>query len=329
MKKKDIIRLLEYRKSIYESNIGKSKNYWITIDELENPLKDLYPDIKELQEEFAIIDKEFKQIRDERRKHEEYIKNSEEEVKKIYCDHPIIFKNRFELGSECHCALCNQETYEKEKRVRLVRYDPECEIDSYYILNTYNEKVSEYYRLYYIIKNMLQDKDDEEEIDFTKLFNKSYENYNIGEIEIDYSDDIEDTYKVLVISGSNKISIQGIDIKKENSSDDIVIDFLKQMDNCEIDRISSLNNKYQTIEELKEILQEISSIDYDIILDLTRLFNYQIIDNEIKIVDVVLDLQNYFPNSTILTTRTIQEEINMYEELKNILIKKTKIKTLK
>ena len=322
MKKKDIIKLLEYRKCTYESNTGKSKNCWITVDELEDPLKDLYPDIEELQEEFTIIDKEFKQIKEARRKYEEYIKQNEEEAKRINCTHPILFKNVFELGSECHCALCNQDPSEGRNRVSLIRYDSECEIHGPYTLSTYNEKKREFYRLYCIIKNMLQDKDDEEDIDFTQLFNKTYEDYNIGEIEIDYSYEKEDTYKVLVICGSNQISIQGIDIKKENNSDNTVIDFLNNMDNCIIDKVSS----FQTIEELKEKLKSVSTEDYDIVIDISRLFTYQIDHQDIKIVDVVLDIASYFPNSTILTTRTIEDKINMYEVLKNILIKKHKIR---
>ena len=67
MKKREILKLLEYRKNLIESNFGKKIIYRELVDELDNPLKGLYPDITDLQEEFAIIDKVFLNLREKRK----------------------------------------------------------------------------------------------------------------------------------------------------------------------------------------------------------------------------------------------------------------------
>ena len=208
-----------------------------------------------------------------------------------------------------------------------MRYDPNNDYDgNFFMLQTYNERRDEYYRLYNIIHGMLIDKDDDEEIDFTKLFNKSYEEYNIGEIDIDRQKENE-KYEVLVISGSNRIDIgDGIFISKSNSYDGDIVKLLSGMSDCIVHKISSNGcydgNELYTIDELFDKLKKITKKKIDLVIDFTHLFDYQILDGKINIIDKTIDLSKLFPNSIIFTVKNIQDEIDLCDKLENIFIKK-------
>ena len=327
MKKKDILILIEYQKNLLESTIGIQQERFGNKDILKNPLKGLYHDIKDLEEEFAIISKEFTAIKEKRNKNLEYIKNNKNEVKKIKCSHPIIFEYKYGIGCTTQCAVCGKESVYNQNAVYLTRYDEDIENCSgvgynYYVLNSNKEIIEEYQRLYNLIHGLLINKKEDEEIDFTKLFNDSHEKYNIGLVNVEKSK--KDQKEILVITGSNNIKINNdIYIINQNYDDERIIEYLRTLDNC---RIKIINRNYNTIDELKELLQNESNNKIDLVIDFSKLFDYKVEDGIIKTYDVSIDLKDYFPNSDIITIKNIEDELKLIEELNKILIKEENTK---
>ena len=276
MKKKDILMLIEYQKNLLESTIGIQKERFCNKDFLENPLEGLYPDIKDLEEEFAIISKEFKLIIDKRNKCLEYIKKNKQEVKRVKCSHPIIFEYNYGIGCVTECAVCGKKNAYNPNSVSLIRYNNDIENCAgvgynYYALNSNKEKIEEYLRLYNLIHGMLLDKSENEEIDFTRLFAENHEKYNIGSIYINSPK--KECKKILIITGTNAIKVLDNTYLTNNTNEgEMAIEFLKTFDNCEIITITSQNEtdldsftKYRTIDELKDLLQIESNNKIDIV----------------------------------------------------------------
>lgn len=325
MKKKEIMKLLEYRKNLLESEYGKKLGYYGTTDELGCPLKGMYPDIKELENEFSILDNEFERLREKRRKSELYVENNKDEVSKIECNHPVLFGFRGTFGYYHYCAFCNKEVRETDNKVRLLSGG--CDEEDEEEVLSKKEKRELYNRFYAAITVMLRDYSDEEEIDFTKTFHNGYEVYNIGKVEINIP--IKE-YNILIISGSNKINLSdNYYLKKEVTFDESIVEHIDKLCNCNINQITSLKSVkkgyklyYETMDELNETLKEVSNWNtkMDIVIDYSDLINYEIVNNEIKVSKESLDLKTFFPNSTIIFINSISDEINLYEKLRNSII---------
>lgn len=322
MKKKDILKYLEYHKNVIGSELGKKRDYFGVRDELDNPLKDLYPLIPDLKDEFNIISDEFLKLKKARDISEKYVVNHKEEIEEINCEHPILFGSWCDMGYYYHCAFCGEFVSNTKNKVCLVRgYYADDEDDKFQgELSSFKERMNAYDRLSLVINEMLKNNDDNDEIDFTKLFNDEHNKYNIGEVRIDKEQ--EDTkYKILLISGSNKIKLNdNVFLNKEDEYDDNLIKYIKNIDNVMVYQIN--NNDYQMINELEEKLSNISNKNIDLVIDLSKLFNYKITDGEIKIYDVSVDLDKLFPSSTIIKIKSIQDEINLYEKLREIILEK-------
>lgn len=323
MKKKDILKYLEYHKSVIESELGKKRDYFGVRDELDNPLKNLYPLVPDLKDEFKIISDEFLKLKKARDISEKYVANHKEEIEQINCEHPILRGSWCDMGYYYHCAFCGEFVSNTNNKVCLVRgYYKDDEDDKFQgELSSFKERREEYNRLCLVINEMLKNKDDNEEIDFTQLFNDEHNKYNIGEVRIDRQKQEDTKYKILLISGSNKIKINdNVFLNKENNHDDSLIKYIKKIDNVDVYQVN--NSDYQMINELEEKLSIISKKNIDLVIDLSKLFNYKLIDSDIKIYDVSVDLDKLFPSSTIIKIKSIQDEINLYEKLKEIVLER-------
>ena len=78
---------------------------------------------------------------------------------------------------------------------------------------------------------------------------------------------------------------------------------------------------YATLESLNKSLEYYKDIKFDIVIDLTKLYQFEIINNEFKSNEYKLPLNELFPNSCIFS---INESLKVEENCNNIkkLLKK-------
>ena len=334
MKKKDILELLEYRKCVLEDKyVSRLCKHHFT-DKYGCPQKGDHPNTLELQKDFELIDKELNQLRSRRRKFQQHMKDNKEKIGVIKCNHPIISGYRNVFGYSFHCMLCGEygDNFDEKRweiennRVCLLHndgYDDEPSEEE--LLIDYAYDIEEYERFSNLIISMLKDKNDNEEIDFIREFNKDYEKYNIGSISIKEK---EKTKKeVLVICGSNTIKITDeIILKKKIKFDKNITGYLSKIKDINLHYIANPGIdieglphiiNYETMDELSDSIKK--KTDYDIVIDFSRLFDYRIVNGEIKISDVILDLTKLFPNSEVIPVRNVHDEIELYERIRKMI----------
>jgi hypothetical protein len=188
MKKKEILELVLYRKHKMASRYGKKWHFYEYEDKLADPLKKLRS-INGIEKKIKAIDAEFERLRNIRKVSEDYISLHEKEVESIECTHPIVFVT-WGWGGSRHCALCNKKIDDTKNKVKLIREKRDYDCDDFcpkYPLELYGfeDILAEYNRFYELLDEMLEDFDDDDEINFIQLFNKGYEDYDVGTIEVE------------------------------------------------------------------------------------------------------------------------------------------------
>ena len=294
MKKREIIELLEYRKYQLEI-IYEIKNSYQYIDNLDYKL--------------------FK---------EKELNEYKEKIKYIKCKHPILFGNTTGFGIFYHCMLCNKEFinwYDEEKIKEKVQIIVDFEDDDGYFYRRYN-----FNDVYNMVMNILKDYDDEDEVNLSNEFLKLFDENIIGDVTINGKHYTKE-YNVLIIAGSNEIKIDdNTYIRKDNRDIDEIIKYLRYLDRVKVTTINNPNKinlvhrlEYKTIEEFNNKLEGVLDNKYNLVIDLSDLFKYEIKDGIINISQIKLNLKELFPDSIILDLKDRKEEIEFYKILKEVI----------
>jgi len=176
MKKINILKMIKVRTTILESqkiidtiNIycdermfnafyrPESEILSIIVDKhksfLENYdyLKYYLPNIDDLKQDLEILKNEVKEI-------ENKYKNALNELESYECDHSVRFVTYHDFGATHKCIFCGKTIYDDNDCIKLN--------DEEYKLGC------EFKTVFRIVKNILKDKDDNEEIDFISEFEK-------------------------------------------------------------------------------------------------------------------------------------------------------------
>lgn len=336
MKKYEILKLIEANEIIKKNNDLLS----ITRDKrFENILIDKecwFPNIEELKNEFNILAEEVQNALDETIFYKKYIENSG-------CNHEIRLEHFGLFSHHSRCILCGkiatgdnciswEDSINRNKYcVDLVaKYQDDEDYD--YVSDGYtNEQV------YKIIINILKDKKDDDEVDLVQEFKK----LNLQNCKINKEKKITENY-ILIIGGSNKQFVDNESYLYKKGLK-IGLDFIKYfsgllntkvelIDNGEI--LESGNFKkifprknynlkftdYTTTDELEKILSYQKEIPFEVIIDLSELYEYKINDGIISKESYSLKLNEWFPNSHIIRIGNLSkkrlEELSQY--LKNI-----------
>lgn len=281
---------------------------------------DWFPDIDELKEEFDILGQEVKDALDETENCKEYIKGS-------CCNHEVRLKHFGTFWSHSTCVFCDKRILSNDcinweysinrnkYCVNLIaKYQDDEDYDN--IPDGYtNEQV------YEIINNILKDKKDDEEVDLVQEFKK----LKLQNCKINEEKKVNENY-ILIIGGSNKQFIDD-EVFLHKKGLKIGLDFVKYFSNFLNTKVELIDNSeileseylkkcfprenynlkftnYDTIDELKEILLCQKEIPFKIVIDLSELYEYKVLNDNISKEVVTLKLEEYFPNSHIIKIGT-------------------------
>lgn len=192
------------------------------------------------------------------------------------------------------CVLCHRMYY--SPRINTVRMVP-----ANYMRNG-EPKIARsapiQYNLYNAILKLLENYDDEDEISLTHLYNEILKQddflplISINKTYVDLRK--KDNYNVLIIAGSNNIDVNGINLKPlEYRGVSSFLNRLIDIPNTKITLVSSDLRyqsqsgiqvlKYDTSEELENILKEKSDTTYDLVIDLSNLKECEIKDGHVLV----------------------------------------------
>ena len=329
MKKREIVNLIELNKKVLDGNKYK---------------KIIIPRFDELKNELDILKSEV----------EEGIKASEEAMKKIKefnCEHSVRFSYPGGWGymRDDKCIFCGKgfaadnvhrgdTIYEDVNRNRYsvsftTNYFYDCD---FYCDNAYSER-----EVYDLLLKIIKDIDDEEEIDFVQLL----KNLNIKDCKVDERRK-EKTHYILIISGSNKYSISdrgyitcdkipliGDFASLFNSIPNVRIELLdneesfkdkKFTDKIDVNKVRNMRcAHYETIEELQKELDNEKDVPFDIIIDMSSLYDYKIDNGKIISEKVDINFKDIFPDSYVIKIDDFgsKDPVEILEILKEKLLK--------
>lgn len=331
MKKKEILDLINANRDIdvndsVISNI-EDRSYFRIFRRSE---ESWFPNIPELNPYFEILKNEIK---------ESLVKT--EEAKKIIsntkCNHSIRQKFYSTFSSTNKCIFCGEEiSSDNQKSFResdnrnkhtvtfISKYQTDGDDYEYEVDNGYTKE--EIYK--YIIK-ILENFNDEDEIDLVEEFSK----LQISNMTVNKEKRKQEKY-ILIIAGTNKEYISdstyisnNYDLKVDEyynyfismlNTKVAIIDNSFKYDNFS-SKVEVMN--YDTLELLIKSIDDLKDIHFDIVVDLSKLYKYNIINNEFESIDYKLPLNELFPNSNMFS---INESLKVDENCNNIkkLLKK-------
>ena len=328
MKKREIVDLIELNKKILDGNRYKG----IVI-----------PKFDELKEELNVLKKEV----------EEGIKVSDEareKIKQYSCDHSVRFHYPGGWGymRDDKCVFCGKDfeadnivhgntIYEDVNRNRYcVRFTTNYFYDEdFYCNNAYSEL-----EVYDLLLKIIENIDDDEEVDFVQLL----KNLNIKDCEVDERRK-EKTHYILIISGSNKYSISDRgyitcdeipllpefaslftsipNVRIELLDNDEVFKDKKFTDKIDVNKVRNIRcASYETTEELQRELDNEKDVPFDIIIDMSSLYDYKMDNCKIISEKVDIDFKGIFPNSYVTKIDDFgsREQLEVLEILKEKLL---------
>ncbi len=331
MKKREIIELINANRTIDNNdqviaNI-EDRSYYLPFRRRED---EWFPNIPDLNQYFDILKTEIKESLEESDK-------AKENIKSIQCDHSVRLEYYGTFTSSYKCIFCGHRTdsdnvisfKESDNRNKhtvtfVSKYQKDEDDYGYTVKNGYTKE-----QVYTYILGILEKYNDEDEVDLVEEFSK----LNIDNMTINKEKRKQEKY-ILIIAGTNKeylndstyISNQ-YDLKVED-----YYNYFISMLNTKVGIIDnsfkydSSSSKvdvknYATLESLNKSLEYYKDIKFDIVIDLTKLYQFEIINNEFKSNEYKLPLNELFPNSCIFS---INESLKVEENCNNIkkLLKK-------
>lgn len=294
------------------------------ITKIENNIKydrSIFPDIPELNDDFNVLTNEIKNIIEKR----EIIKNEIDSITKE-CNHEIRLVYYGLFSDSYKCPMCGKalsdSDFDLTNKLRshcvLLPSKDQYEIND--IKDGYDFKL-----VYNVILDILKDKDDSEDINLIKEF----ANLHLKYCEIK-NEDVEDEKYILIIGGSNIENITSYSYFTSdnhiNSKD--IFNYFKDSLNIRIKYIENekvigciskvrgngtvVEESYSSIESLNKILNS-ETVDYDIIIDATNLYEYIIENNKIEVKKYDLKLKEKFKGAKIIRIEDITKDKSKIE----------------
>lgn len=293
-----------------------------------------FPKIPDLEKEFEILKKEIKEriIENDNAKdtYKKLTNNCKHEVRMNYYE-DVEFDISFYTRKSCKCVFCNKEIYSNshekweesininKRHVNLpYKYRSFCGKD----VGIYKEDAYTENDIINIIYTILQNKNDDDEIDFIEEFSK----LNLKYCEIE-NKKIRPEYFVLIIGGSNEEFInKSFYIKKFNQPSGLIfleyfkdllntkVEFINNYDYIESETIKSRKQDnvklqgYGSIKNLERILTEEKNIPFNLVINLSDLYTFSIDDNQLNAIKYYLNLKDIFPNSKIINIHNLNED---------------------
>lgn len=336
MKKCEIIKLINANRTINKNYPILSMLRGYTFNK-----EHFFPEIEELKDEFDILGDEIQSAIDETNKSKIIINNSK-------CEHEIRIKRYGEMFGDTTCVLCNENNgsdrlnswFGSDNRnkycVKLLAMYHDDEERSY-IKDGYTEE-----KVYEIILKILENKNDDDDIDLVQEFKKL--KWKLRHCEINDEKKVNETF-ILIIGGSNKQYFDNDSYLYTNGMD-ISIDFAKYFSGFLNTKIEVIENKelleskrfrenfpkesadlniisdlrfisYSSLEELKKILGNQKDFPFNLIIDISDLFEYDIGVKNIKKNSINLELEKLFPDSKIVRIGNLSKK--SLEQLSNFL----------
>ena len=281
------------------------------ITEVENNIKhkrSIFPDIPELNDDFNILTEEIRNIIKKR----ESIKKEIDNINKN-CNHEIRLVYYGLFIDSYKCPMCGKELSDSDfdltnkLRAHCVLLPNKYQYDSDNIKDGYDFEL-----VYNIILDILKEKKDEENINLIKEF----ANLHLKYCEIK-NEDVEDEKYILIIGGSNIENITSYSYFTSdnhiNSKD--IFNYFKDSLNIRIKYIENekvigcvskvrgdgmiAEESYNSIEKLNKILNK-ETVDYDIIIDATNLYEYIVENNKIEVKKYDLKLKEKFKSAKVI-----------------------------
>lgn len=305
MKKIEIMKLIEANRII-----DNNKKLLLLNDKYS------FPKIKELDKEFDILREEIEYAICKTSECKKYIQNSNcnHQVRLehygLFCDsYKCVFCGKYISGN--NCTNWEYSINRNKYCVDLVAKYQDDE-DYGYVSNGYTKE-----QVYSIIVDILKNKKDDEDIDLIKEF----KTLNLLKSKINEEKKVLENY-ILIINGSNKHYIDSESYLYKNGTK-LGLDFIKYFSgilNAKVELIDNnevllseefkkyfpSNNynlkftKYDTINELENILKNQKDISFKLIIDLSDLYKYNIENSIITKENYKLNISDYFPNSQII-----------------------------
>lgn len=318
MKKKEILEIIKLNLEILESK------------RFENMKSFPFSEIEELKEQFAVLNEEMK-------KSKELLEHNKELLSKVNCQHEIRRIEYYIFGKNSICLLCGKSIsgdnvrngntiYNDINRNRgCVLFNCSYYDEEYGQISESGYDVEEVYQLIY---QVLSEKGDDEEINLIEEMKK----LNLNNCEIDERKKVKENH-ILIIGGSNKFKIQD-ESYITSYCDDSGIDLtyylsgfsrtnVEYIDNKEVFTSSKFENffpstnssnllfrSYDSIKELEGYITKEGKVPFDLIVDLSNLYQYDFQDGRLTMEKYNIDLQRIFPNSEIVKVYTRQPDIN-------------------
>ena len=323
MKKKDIINLIKAKETIYKNKdlISTIKNRYYYIEE-----KYWFPDIPELQKYFDILKKELKQAKNETDESLNIIKNSR-------CTHDV----RLDYNSIYNCVICGKNIHSnnyhnfKESIYRnkhSITFQSKYQWDEdgykYEIKNRKTEQ-----EIWNMIFEILKNYNDEDDVDLVLEFSK----LNLENVTINLEKRKKENY-ILIIGGSN-IEYVNDNLYLTKHVNLNCTDFFNFFTSLLNTRIAVIDNNfnykgqdydenyvtnYSSISSLENSLIWLKDVSFKLIIDLSNIYDYEIINNKIVTKNHDLNLEKLFPNINIIKI-TDFKNINDLKIIKNFLLK--------
>ncbi len=331
MKKREIIELINANITIDNNdpviaNI-EDRSYYRPFRRTED---EWFPNIPDLNQYFDILKTEIKESLEESDKAKEVIKS-------IQCDHQVRLEHYGFITSDYECVLCghhvssdnsisfkDSNNRNKHTVTFISKYQTDGDDYDYEVDNGYTKE--EIYN--YIIK-ILENFNDEDEVDLVEEFSK----LQISNMTVNKEKRKQEKY-ILIIAGTNKEYISdstyisnNYDLKVDEyynyfismlNTKVAIIDNSFKYDNFS-SKVEVMN--YDTLESLIKSIDDLKDIHFDIVVDLSKLYKYNIINNEFESIDYKLPLNELFADSSLFS---INESLKVDENCNNIkkLLKK-------
>ena len=333
MKKREIIDLINNNMKIRDNDsiIAKVENR-----EYIRPFRmreeDWFPDIPELNEYFEVLRNEIKETIDETDKAHKKIINAQ-------CDHQVRLEHYGFITSDYECVLCGHHVSSdnsisfkdsNNRNKHTVTFIDKYQTDDYYDDKYEVKEGKTKEQVYAYILGILEKYNDEDEVDLVEEFSK----LNIPNMTINKEKRKQEKY-ILIIAGTNKEYLNDytyISNKYNLKVEDIYNKFISMLntkvaiiDNSfKYDRLSGMVEveNYDTLDSLNEDINRLKDINFSIVIDLSKLYKFNIVDNNFISEEYNLPLNELFPNSNIFTIDNSLKLEDNCEEIRKLLKKK-------
>ena len=237
-------------------------------------------------------------------------------IKSINCTHDVRLTH-YGLGETHCCVFCGETIWgDSISNWELSQYRNSHCVNLDNINQSEADRNGGYskYEVFEIIKDIVKDKDDEDEIDLVEEFSK----LNLPYCEINNKKICHETY-IMIVGGTNTHKFYGntfVFRGKLKISKAICDFFTSQLDakvliidNSDvikkIERNPDLEKKsYSTVEELNDLLKNYNQ-DFRLIIDISELYDYKIRNNKVESDEIDLKLQEKYPNARIIRIKNL------------------------